>query len=817
MTEVSLAAPMAGWLMSVREVPDPVFSEGMMGDGFAIDPIDGKVVAPFAGVVLQVASTGHSVTLRTDEGAEILIHVGLETVALAGEGFKAHVRQGDSVRSGDLLITFDLDIVGLKAKSLASPVVLTNTGPFRLTLDPVDRVVGAGEEIGAIESLGTGAVETSSDWESTTLDCVVGFEHGLHARPAARVADAAKRYSSEIKIVAGGKFASARSAVAMMALDVRKGDRVSVVAVGTDRDAAARAVCTALSTVDHEQTSTVNVAQTVGVADNELAGVCAVPGVAAGFAYRWRREFTEIVEDGQGIEHERKALEDAIASASRNLRAAGAGTSGPASEIADAHLALLSDEHLQAVAVAQIEAGRSAAYAWTFATSASADMLRNTDNPRMRERVADLEDIRGQVVRFLTDGGAAVGNDLPEEAVLIAEDLLPSEILSLDRHRLKAIAVERGGPTSHMAIIAASIGVPTLVAVGPRLADVAERVRVLVDSTAGKLVLDPPDATVEKALQRNRVLDTAAGPCRTRDGIKVGLLANIGGADEVEAALAAGADGCGLLRTEFLFLDRSTAPSIDEQAEVYHKIADAFGGRPLTIRTLDIGGDKPVPFIKFEHEQNPALGARGIRTKLLYPELIDAQLQAIARTRSDALKVMIPMVSSVDELRGVHARLREFEASRELRVGVMVETPAAALLADALAKEADFLSIGTNDLAQYVLAMDRTNPVLAASIDALHPAVLKLIAMTAEAGALAGTSVSVCGNLAGDPVGALLLIGFGITELSSAPTSFPMLRHAISQVTAEECRELAERALRMASATEVRKLASEFLAAREGA
>ena len=485
-SKLSLAAPLTGWLMSIREVPDPVFSEGLMGEGFAVDPVEGRVSAPCAGLVLQVASTKHSITLTTDEGAEILIHVGLETVALGGEGFETHVREGDTVRPGDLLITFDMDAVGLKAKSLASPVVLTNTDEFRLALHSVDRLVAPGETIGVIESLSTRSVKTLSYGDAMTLECVVGFEHGLHARPAARVADAAKRFTSDIKIIADGKSASARSAVALMALDVHKGDRVSVVASGVDRDAAARAVCAVLSTVEQEQSSLAKAAHVAMLAYNEIAGVCAVPGVALGTAFRWRRKSADIPEDGQGAEHERKALEGAIAQVSSELRAVRNGTTGAAGEIADAHLGLLDDENLRVGAAAQIEAGRSAAYAWTAATSESAEALRKTGNPRMQERVADLEDIAGQLVRVLTGTDDWVGDEMPDATVLLAEELLPSEILSLDRQKIRAIAVEGGGATSHMAIIAGSIGVPTLVAVGPKLADVVEGTNVLVELGRGQ-------------------------------------------------------------------------------------------------------------------------------------------------------------------------------------------------------------------------------------------------------------------------------------------------------------------------------------------
>jgi phosphocarrier protein FPr/phosphocarrier protein len=365
-----------------------------------------------------------------------------------------------------------------------------------------------------------------------------------------------------------------------------------------------------------------------------------------------------------------------------------------------------------------------------------------------------------------------------------------------------------------MALIAASFGIPTVVAMGPEVSRVPEGARVLLDASAGILVVDPDEEARARAVAVTKRIAGETGYCATRDGERVRLVANLGGLDEVEAALAAGAEGCGLLRTEFLFLDRSEAPSSEEQRSTYQSIADALGGRPLTIRTLDIGGDKPVPYIHFPHEQNPALGARGIRTELFKPELLDEQLRAIANVKGDAIKVMLPMVSSLAELRAVRDRLAGLR--ERVTLGVMVETPAAALIADGLAAEADFLSIGSNDLAQYALAMDRTNPLLAAAIDGLHPAVLRLMAMTAEAGERAGKPVSVCGNLASEPLAALVLVGLGIRELSGVPAALPQVRHAIAQVSAADCRELAEQALKSESAAQVRALAAELLKAAEG-
>ena len=801
MSRLTLAAPLSGWLTSVRDVPDPVFAEEMMGSGIAIDPTEGMLVAPCDAEVLLVAPTRHSVTLKTDEGAEILIHIGLETVALQGRGFEAHVREGDRVAAGDPLISFDLDAVGLEAKSLVTPILLTSA-EYRFVPGRLDRLVQAGEVIASIES-GEGVSAASiAEGETHRAEAVIGFEHGLHARPAARIADCAKRFPGEIRISAGDKSANARSPTAIMALDVKKNDRVALTATGDDGERVLKAIADLLAAGEAPQVATALPAQKRELAENEVAGVCALPGVALGTAVHWRRQVREAPEQGRGGAEERAALDEALAAVRARLQARSVAASGPASGVAAAHIGLLDDEELNAAAVGEIEKGRSAARAWQLATSAAAEALLASKNALLRERVADLDDIATQVTKALLGDEAAPDVQLPDETILVADELLPSELMSLPRERLAGLAMAGGGATSHVALIAASFGIPTLVAMGPTLARVPEGSHVLLDATAGVLVVDPGERAQARALAQAKSAGEA-GECVTREGERIILLANLGGLNDVEGALSAGAGGCGLLRTEFLFLDRAQAPSEEEQRAAYQAIADALEGRPLTIRTLDVGGDKPVSYIRFPHEQNPALGARGVRTGLFAPELLDEQLRAIAAVESEAVKVMLPMISSIAELRSVRDRI-----APDVKLGVMVETPAAALTADRLAAEADFLSIGSNDLAQYVLAMDRTNPLLAASIDALHPAVLRLIAMAAEAGRKAGKPVSVCGNLASEPLGALVLVGFGIRELSAVPAALGPVRQAIRQVSASDCRALAERALALESAAEVRALAA---------
>jgi phosphocarrier protein FPr/phosphocarrier protein len=404
---------------------------------------------------------------------------------------------------------------------------------------------------------------------------------------------------------------------------------------------------------------------------------------------------------------------------------------------------------------------------------------------------------------------------LPERAILVAEELLPSEFLALDLDRVAGIVTARGGPTSHVAILAAAAGVPALVGLGGALMQVAGGTEVLLDAQAGVLHQNPDAAMagaarVKIAAQKRAqelAKAEAANDCRTADGTRIEIFANLGGGpQEAAKAVSLGAEGCGLLRTEFLFMERDTPPGEQEQFEAYQAVADALAGRPLILRSFDIGGDKPVAYLQFPHEDNPMMGLRGIRAGFHWPDLLRTQLSAALRVRPvGQCRIMLPMVSSVDEIRTAQALIQEL-SEVPASIGIMVETPAAALMAEHLVAEADFLSIGTNDLTQYVLAMDRGNALLAGQIDALHPAVLQLIARTAAAGTAAGKPVGVCGGLAADAIAAPLLVGLGVCELSMPPPAIPAAKAAIAAVTMTQCRDIAERALRLDTTAAVRAL-----------
>jgi phosphocarrier protein FPr/phosphocarrier protein len=383
----------------------------------------------------------------------------------------------------------------------------------------------------------------------------------------------------------------------------------------------------------------------------------------------------------------------------------------------------------------------------------------------------------------------------------------------------------RGGPTSHVAILAAALGLPMIVAAGSDLLGAPEGATVIVDADQGAIWIRPSAAALavaqtqlaERRARRAEALAMAHHDCRTADGTRIEVFANVGSIDEASKAVLGGAEGSGLLRTEFLFLDRDTPPDEEEQLSQYQGVSDALEGRPLIIRTLDVGGDKAAAYLPIDAEENPALGLRGVRVSLWRPELLRTQLRAILRVRPEGrCKIMVPMIADLEELRAVRRLLDEEIAdlgfTGAVELGVMVETPAAAISADILASEADFLSIGTNDLTQYVLAMDRGNPRLAGRIDALHPAVLRMISQTCQGGARHGRWVGVCGGLASELLAAPILIGLGVRELSATVAMVAELKARVRTLNLADCRALADRALYQTSPDAVRALATAFLA-----
>ena len=837
MSKLTLLAPLAGWSTPLDEAPDAVFAGRMLGDGLAIDPTGSTLYAPCDGELIAVPATRHAVTLRTSQGAEILLHVGIDTVGLAGEGFQLHVRQGQQVRAGDRLLSFDIDLLARRAKSLLTPVILLEGGGFTVGRRNQDREVNVGDvlmELVLEASERVGSVASGPAASNSTAVVIrrltVALEHGIHARPAALLANAVKGFTAEVMLRAHEKEASARSTIALMRLGVRKGDEVEIRASGADAAAALAAMEAALqsekgSASGHPVAAAAGAAPAVEVGlpkeGGLLSGVIASRGLAVGRTIQLTRPEVSVAENGADIAHENAEFDRARAVVRTHLKSTAGSGSDTAREIIGAHLELLDDPELVTGARHAIASGKSAGFAWRSVIRATVTALRELGDARMAERVDDLLDLESQVLTALSGAGSpGATRELPERSILLTRELLPSQLVALDATRLAGICMAAGGPTSHVAILAAAMGIPVLVAMGPALLSLADATPAVLDAERGTLRVNPDieqlsNAENELARRRERRAAEQAAAQReghTSDGTRIEVLANIGSVAEAEAAVCNGAEGCGLLRTEFLFLERQLPPDESEQAEEYQRIATALAGRPLTVRTLDIGGDKPIPYLPLPHEDNPALGLRGVRTSLWRPDLLRVQLRAVLAIRPESqARVMLPMITDPAEIRTVRSMLDEERRgvgrTAPIEVGVMVETPAAALMADRIAAEADFLSIGTNDLTQYTLAMDRGHPELASRLDALHPAVLRLIARTAEAAISHGRRVAVCGGLASDPTAAPILIGLGVHELSVVPSVIPQLKALISGISLQTCRELARQALELETAEAVRALA----------
>ena len=832
---VALLAPLSGVLVPLERVPDPVFAQRTVGDGVSIDPTSGELLAPAAGRVTLLHRASHALAITTDEGLEILVHIGVDTIALNGKGFTPRVRQGDRVAAGQPLISFDADLIARSAPSLLTQVLITNRERVS-GMSVATGLVEAGRSIileadlaAAAAADGSPATETAAVSEEIRLP----NRQGLHARPAATVAAAAKGFRADVRLLRGADAANAKSVTAILLLATRPNDAIRVSASGPDAAAAVSALAALLAAGSGESGATAEAASgpargapvtaapaaaegpTRSTDPRKFLGVSASPGLVLGKVAQLRRASIHVEERGAGIERERAHLDVALERARQQIEAQRAANIGAASKILDAHLELLADPELIDLAVAGLADGRSGAYAWREAYSSYATRLESLASSLLRERAGDVRDVGGRVLGLLA--GVTTGPiECAPGSILIAEEFSPSETSSLDAGKVQGLCTTGGGPTSHAAIIARALGIPAVCGVDRAALGLADGTPVVLDGTEGFLLRDPDEAEVTRArasigrlaAQRQGERAAASAPAATTDGHRIEVAANIGTVEEALAAVAQGGEGVGLLRSELLFLDRDTAPSEEEQADVYRAVATALGrDRRLVIRTLDVGGDKRLPYLPLPPEENPFLGVRGIRTSLERPDLLRSQLRAILEAAPlGDVHVMFPMIASLDELRAARRILDEEQrgAGVSVRVGVMIEVPSAALTAGQLAREVDFFSIGTNDLTQYTLAMDRGHPKLAPLADALHPAVLKLISLTVEGAHAHGKWVGVCGGLAAEPVAVPVLLGMGVDELSVPVPAIAAVKALVRRLALRDCQALARELLGLATAGEVR-------------
>ena len=676
------------------------------------------------------------------------------------------------------------------------------------------------------------------------LEITINNETGLHARPAKTLVNLVKQFKSDVSIQHGEKKANAKSLISVLTLGASKGSQLRIEINGEDEETALTQIESAIlsglgegghgsetpatpSSVPESKSESAPLEEKKPGKANMLQGVGAAPGIAIGPVFQFQRQEISMNEVSDGLVIGWERLQDALARAREQLenlnhQMVEKGLKAEAA-IFDAHLGLLEDPELTEAVQVRIQKGQDALKAWKETIEDSAVVIAALNDPILSARADDLRDVGRRVLKLMI-GAEDKHDSMPEKpVVIVARELSPSDTVSFNKDFVLGFCIVNGGPTSHTAILARALGLPAIVSVDESILNLENDSYIIVSGSDGVVTINPAPEELQAAeqerngwLEKRRVaLEQANAPAITADGRHVEVAGNAGSLADAEKALKMGAAGIGLLRTEFLFLERTTAPTEAEQFDVYRSIAEVMGKLPVIVRTLDVGGDKPLPYIEMQREDNPFLGERGIRLCLNRPEMFRQQLRAILRAALHGnLQIMFPMVGDIEEYR--QARVMLDDLQRELNIprivaGIMIEVPSAALMADVLAREVDFFSIGTNDLTQYTLAMDRMHPALASKQDGLHPAVLRLIAKTIEGAHKHGKWAGICGELGSDPYAVPILIGLGIDELSVNVPSVPLVKAQIRGLKVPELQSLAQQALECSTAREVRELVKKQL------
>ncbi|QOZ96942.1 phosphoenolpyruvate--protein phosphotransferase [Stutzerimonas stutzeri] len=704
-------------------------------------------------------------------------------------------------------------------------------------------IEGRGQELSratssrtVLEALGG---DVPVDWPSAQVP--LANAHGLHARPAKVLTEIAQAFEGEIRVrLAGSESAgvSVKSLSKLLAMGAHRGQVLEFMAEPSISDDALPALVRAVEeglgeeveplpapgeaeqSVIAAQPDESAIEQTALRAGDLVNGIAASPGIAIGPVLVRKPQVIDYPKRGESPVIELQRLDAALDKVHAEI-----GTLIDESQVASirdiftTHQAMLRDPALREEVQARLQKGLSAEAAWMEEIETAAQQQEALHDKLLAERAADLRDVGRRVLACLTGVEADQAPDEPY--ILVMDEVAPSDVATLNAQRVAGILTAGGGATSHSAIIARALGIPAIVGAGPGVLGLARNTLLLLDGERGELLVAPTDAQLEHARseraareERKRLAnERRMEPAITRDGHPVEIAANIGAAGETPEAVAMGAEGIGLLRTELVFMNHSQAPDQATQEAEYRRVLEVLEGRPLVVRTLDVGGDKPLPYWPMPAEENPFLGVRGIRLSLQRPDILETQLRALlASADGRPLRIMFPMVGNIDEWRTAKAmvdRLRVELPVADLQVGIMIEIPSAALIAPVLAQEVDFFSIGTNDLTQYTLAIDRGHPTLSGQADGLHPAVLRLISMTVEAAHAHGKWVGVCGELAADALAVPMLVGLGVDELSVSARSIALVKARVRELDFTTCQRLAQQALMLPGAHEVRAFVGE--------
>ncbi|WP_421715285.1 phosphoenolpyruvate--protein phosphotransferase [Arcobacter arenosus] len=647
---------------------------------------------------------------------------------------------------------------------------------------------------------------------------------GFHARPASLFVEEANKYNCEVQIEFNKKVANGKSVASILKLGITGKSTFAIATKGDDENDALEALVNLVNGGMGEETKE-EIKTEIAKREyqgEKIEGIPAAPGIAIGPVVVLNEDIIDIKKEGKSSHEERKKLRNALDKAAYDLNQwlhkKHETVDKKRMDIFIAHLSLIKDPELQNKALSSIVDGVSAEYSWWEIINAEMKALSSLNDLRLSQRANDIKDIGKRVLRYLDENAVkSTKVDIKEPSILISLDMTPSETSKLDKQKVLAIITAKGGSTSHTAILARSMGIPSIAGAGESVLNINSK-NAIADGDSGILVTNPTTNDLDFAkkireqedIKKEKEFSKRFAPAVTTDKHRMEVVANIANADGALEAVNNGAEGVGLLRTEFLFLERDSAPNETEQFQAYKKMVQHLNGLPLIIRTLDIGGDKEVSYLNMPKEDNPFLGIRGIRLCLEYKDLFKEQLRAIYQaSKYGPIKIMFPMVGLLEEFREaskIAEEVRVEVGASKIDIGMMIEVPSAVLMAEHFIKEADFFSIGTNDLTQYVLSMDRGHQGLAKKADALHPAVLKMIKMTCDAAKKENKWVGVCGNLAANPLAAKILTGLGVKELSVTASSIANIKSEIRKTSLKECKELALKALSLQTSDEVRSL-----------
>ena len=722
-----------------------------------------------------------------------------------GEGVVVIMDLGSAMLSAELALEL-LPAPGIQVRLVPAAFV---EGIFAAVISAagggqLDAVARYAEEALDAKALQLGKAEPPTDADviiarpAIVAKATIANPDGIHARPAALIVEAVASLEAQVTIATDHSAAvSARSPTALMSLGTRAGDVLRIEADGAGAETAVDRIVSLVRDGFGEMRAEPfdKLRAPEGARKQQPIGVS--PGRVVGPALRMPDLITEPDPTIRIAEAERpdaiRLLARVAADVAEQLRSRST-AAGTVSQLLEAIAVMATDPDLIADASMRIrDRGLTPERAVWEAIASIADTIRAAGS-RQAERVSDLYDVRNRMVSSLIDRPVPGVPDPGHPFVLLAVDLAPADAAGLDATRCLAIVTEEGGPTSHTAIIARSLGIPAVVAARGAMA-IPDGTSLLVDGSTGELIKEPTADQQAAAVELSQPgREMLRSPGSTADGHRIALLANVGSDQDVAAALESGAEGVGLYRTELCFLGRTKAPSTAEQVSAYRSVFSMFGGRRVVVRTLDAGSDKALPFLRYGEEPNPALGVRGFRTADSFPEVLHDQLEAIkgaAVSESAEVWAMAPMIATVQEARTFAEAARAAGLST---VGVMIETPAAAIQATQILAEVDFVSIGTNDLAQYTFAADRQSAGLAPLNDPWQPALLRMIEIVAEAAAAGGKPVGVCGEAAADPMLALVLAGLGMSSLSMAPRTLAAVGRSLGAVSLDVCRQAARAA-----------------------